>query len=362
MTAIMADAIPDEAGPTPRSRREAMGRWVMRATWAYAAAVLAVLALIRWVGEAWWGVYVLLFLPRWLFLGPVAALALASGMIRRPAPWTGQWAAQAAIALVVAGPLMGLSVPIARLVRPPVEGDRVRVLTYNVGQAKFDDVGLSVMIELGGIDLICFQEWKNDPAIDSYLSSKGWYRDRTHRIASRFPIVAELGSLPDDSATEQRSTVMLDRVRVRAPSGVEFIAACVHMPTVRWGFNRLRAGDLEGLKLHLAWWRHEMERVASALAEHRGTPLVVGGDFNMPEDDSTMAALGSTYRYAFDEAGWGYGYTRPSRYPWFRIDHLLASPEWEVSRCWVGPDFGSDHLPLVAEFVLTPPPRSGAAR
>ncbi len=213
---------------------------------------------------------------------------------------------------MVAGPLMGLSVPIAGLVRPRVEGEHVRVLTYNVGPQKIDDVGLAVMIELQGIDLVCFQEWRSDPAIESYLSSKGWYRDRSHRIASRFPIVAELEPLAEDWTTEQRYAARLNRVRLRAPSGVEFVAASVHLPTVRWGFHRLWGGNVAGLKLHLDWWRHEMERVASALAEVRGTPLIVGGDFNMPEDDSTMAALGASYRYAFDEAGWGYGYTRPA--------------------------------------------------
>ena len=83
-----------------------------------------------------------------------------------------------------------------------------------------------------------------------------------------------------------------------------------------------------------------------------------------------MAALASLYRFAFEDAGWGYGYTRPSRYPWFRIDHILASPEWVFTRCRVGPDVGSDHLPLIAEAVLPAPtedperpaPRAAGAR
>jgi vancomycin resistance protein VanJ len=87
---------------------------------------------------------------------------------------------------------------------------------------------------------------------------------------------------------------------------------------------------------------------------------VMAGDFNMPADDSTMASLRSLFRFAFEDAGWGYGYTRPSAAPWFRIDHVVTSPEWRVARCRVGPDFGSDHLPLIAELVLPTAPRTGA--
>ncbi len=51
------------------------------------------------------------------------------------------------------------------------------------------------------------------------------------------------------------------------------------------------------------------------LAGSSDLPVIVGGDFNMPADDSTMAALRLSFRFAFEEAGWGYGYTRPSRSP-----------------------------------------------
>ena len=339
--------------------REALGRWIIRATWAYVALVLVILVLMRWVGEAWWGVAVLLFVPRWIYLGPVAVLAMASGLIRRPSPWAGQWAVQGAVALAVAGPLMEFNIPFGRLAGPRIDGERVRILSFNVGQLPLDGAGLVRMIERERIDLICFQERMIDPHVEAFFARRGWRRDASGKIVSRFPIVAELAPLSLEWGGEDRCTAILSRVRVRAPTGSEFIVASVHLPTIRWGFYRLRAGDVAGLKMHLDWWRLQMERVAAALGETRGTPLIVAGDFNMPSDGSTMAALRSSFRFAFDEAGFGYGYTRPSRYPWFRIDHILASPEWGIARCWVGPDFGSDHLPLLAEFALPPTARRG---
>src|SRR5207245_227724 len=137
----------------------------------------------------------------------------------------------------------------------------------------------------------------------------------------------------------------------------EFIVASVHLPTLRPGFQRfLDRRETSGLRLHTAWWGRETSRALAALAETGDLPILIGGDFNMPADDVTMAALRATFRFAFEDAGWGYGYTRPARYPWVRIDHILATPEWSVTACRVGPDLGSDHLPLMAEAVLPPRP------
>ena len=37
-----------------------------------------------------------------------------------------------------------------------------------------------------------------------------------------------------------------------------------------------------------------------------------------------------------------------------RIDHILAGPGWRCGRCWVGPDVGSPHRPLLADLVYSP--------
>jgi endonuclease/exonuclease/phosphatase (EEP) superfamily protein YafD len=325
---------------------------VLAATWAYAALILTILGLIHLVGEAWWAVVALLFVPRWLYMIPIPFLILASGLVRQPS----HWAMQGATALVIAGPLMGLSLPLAQLVTPPSQGTKFRILCYNRGERPLDCDRLIALIEREHVDLICFQEGSaGDAALEAYLS-RGWHRDQTGYIASREPIVAELPPLPDDTTTEERMSARLTRVRIRTRSGLGFILASVHMPTMRRGFDRFFEGALPGLRLHIDWWASELDRVAKGLSELGDTPFLVGGDFNMPPDDSGLASLRTVLRFGFEEAGWGYGYTRPTKYPWFRIDHILASPDWEFTRCWVGPDFGSDHLPLLAEVVLPDPP------
>lgn len=131
-----------------------IGRFSWIATWAWGVAVLTVLVLIRWVGDGWWGVTVLLFLPRWMFLAPLPVLAIASGIGGRPRDWL----VQTAVALVVAGPLMLLSVPVQQLWEPRPDGFRVRIMTLNRGDAKLDLDRLVRLIEQERIDLICFQE------------------------------------------------------------------------------------------------------------------------------------------------------------------------------------------------------------
>ena len=317
-------------------------------TWAYAVLVLMVLVLIRWVGEGWWGVTLLLFLPRWLFLAPVPVLALASGLARRPA----HWAIQGAIALVVAGPLMLISLPVHQLFRHEPEGERFRIFDFNRSDFHNDTARMIALFQRERIDLICFQE---SSAYDKDLEpffSKGWYRDQSGYVASRFPIIEDLGPLRDELRSGQRYSARLNRVRVRPPSGRDFWVVSAHLPTLRKGLMRSMEGDVAGLKVHIDHWRHEMRRVVDALAEIADRPFLVGGDFNMPPDDSTMAGLRGACLFGFEEAGWGYGYTRPTNSPWFRIDDILASPDWVFTRCWVGPNLGSDHLPLVAEVVL----------
>ena len=340
---------------TPETRKR--GTLLSAATWVYAAVVLGALILIRWVGVAWWGVAVLLFMPRWLFLLPILVLAVASGVRR----CFGHWVVQGAVALVVAGPLMELSLPIVQVVQRYPQGEQVRVGTANLGlDGTVDVAALRRWVAGKQLDVVCFQEGdRSSPAFLAFLSD-GWHVNRRKSIASRFPIVEELSSLSEESDTGGRYPAFVDRVQVKTPAGATFVVASVHLPTLRPGLYALIDGDVTGLETHVAWWRKEAKRALTLLDESRAVPLIVAGDFNMPADDSAMAALSGSFRFAFEEGGWGYGYTRPAKYPWVRIDHILAGPEWAVTRAEAGPPNGSDHRPLYAELILAVPPAAPA--
>ena len=344
--------LPATAGPGAVVRPPARGRSLRAATWAYAVVLIVVLGLIHGVGDAWWGVPALLFMPRAAFLGPVAVLAVLSGL--RRCPWL--WVPQAATAAVVLGPLMGGSAAVHQLWERPPEGERVRIATLNLGLHPIRDADLSRWIARQKLDVVCFQEGGTHGQRIVPELPEGWHVSPGAFVATRLPVVADLPALPHAQAPGRLYTAHMERVRLRTPSGREFVVASVHLPTLREGIEGLvRSGDTAGVNRQTAWWGHEMARLLATLAGSSDVPVLIAGDFNMPADDSTMAALRANFRFAFEEAGWGYGYTRPARLPWVRIDHILTGPQWYVSDCRVGPDVGSDHLPVFAEVILPAP-------
>jgi endonuclease/exonuclease/phosphatase (EEP) superfamily protein YafD len=331
---------------------------------AYAGLVVAVLGVIHWLSDRWWPATMLMFAPRALFILPVLALAAIAG-------WQGRqrlWWLHGATALLVLGPLMGLSIPFSRLVSAAGDRPRVRILALNQGSGLITGGAVIRLIERQEPDIICFQEHYTgtegipDPALEEYLTAHGWQRTKERAIVSRWPIVEELPPLEDADIGETFWRARMSRARVRAPSGAEFVVASVHLPSMFYAFHDFRSKGVENFKKHMNWRAERTGKAVATLASANDLPLLVAGDFNMPADSTLMADFSlAGLRYAFDAAGWGYGYTRPSSWPWVRIDHILASDDFTFTRAWVGPDVGSDHLPVLAEAAL-PAPQSGAAR
>jgi endonuclease/exonuclease/phosphatase (EEP) superfamily protein YafD len=88
-----------------------------------------------------------------------------------------------------------------------------------------------------------------------------------------------------------------------------------------------------------------------------GKPTVMMGDFNMNmlyQGYRRLAAAGLID--AFAAAGVGAGRTYPRRRgqillkPVVRIDFIWHTSHFRTLRSWVGTDFGSDHLPIIAEL------------
>jgi endonuclease/exonuclease/phosphatase (EEP) superfamily protein YafD len=99
----------------------------------------------------------------------------------------------------------------------------------------------------------------------------------------------------------------------------------------------------------IALREHESE-VASRWVGEVPDPVLIAGDFNMPTDSGIYQRSWSAYTNAFSEAGLGFGYTKFTRRMGIRIDHVLAGRGWRCRRCWVGPDVGSDHRPVLADY------------
>ena len=119
----------------------------------------------------------------------------------------------------------------------------------------------------------------------------------------------------------------------------------------------LRPSDSAALAAKIEQRWQESEDARRSVSGFSESPILAG-DFNLPVDSAIYRQYWSEYRNAFSDAGLGFGYTEwpriRGRFLGLRIDHILTGPGWRCRRCWVGPDVGSDHLPLLAELTLPP--------
>jgi vancomycin resistance protein VanJ len=339
-----------ETGPRGRLRSPRL----LVSVAAYGLLLISVFLLQWGVGESWWPGLVLSLSPKAVFLLPLVALGIWAWRAKRPAI-----AAVVAVeALFVAGPMMGFVVPWSRLTAR-AEGPRVRLMTFNGGGARgIESADFLRYLDRQKIDIVCFQEMARDPLIDRVFKERGWHTDRSGSIASRFPIVEDYPRSTELNQDGGRYTAVLYRARVRGPEDREFVVSCLHMPTPRYSLKRLAAFDPSSITPYVVWWRSEFVRMLELLGEVGDVPILIGGDFNSGPDASELVAVRDSgqFQSAFDTAGLGWGYTRPASFSWTRIDHILASPAWTVTSCWVGPSFGSDHKSLVADVSLPAKP------
>jgi vancomycin resistance protein VanJ len=81
-------------------------------------------------------------------------------------------------------------------------------------------------------------------------------------------------------------------------------------------------------------------------------PLVIGGDFNTTPRGAMYSSLRDKYKNAFEQAGWGFGFTYNSRLPVIRIDNVWFNSRLRATRAFAVDDATSDHCPFVTDLVL----------
>jgi endonuclease/exonuclease/phosphatase family metal-dependent hydrolase len=90
-------------------------------------------------------------------------------------------------------------------------------------------------------------------------------------------------------------------------------------------------------------------------------PYILAGDFNLSDHSPTYQQLAAQLHDAFLTAGSGMGKSWPVSVvrdipgvipPLVRIDYIWHSEHFQAQQAAVGPQVGSDHLPVVAELVL----------
>jgi vancomycin resistance protein VanJ len=332
-------------------------RWtiaIQAGVWLYVLFVLIVWLLLRFAGERWWFATIMLFGPRWVYGVPLAVLIPLAAALRRRLLWP-----LAVAAIVVVWPIMGLCIPWGRAMGP--DGPALRVLTFNVaGQATTSDA-LYDLVETLQPDIVALEE---SCEAKSYKWPAGWQSLQRGEllVASRYAIheIPEMDNPYPGYALLHG--VLLQCVISTPARDVDF--CCIHLPSPRSGIatvldrstgvapSRSRAIDEATRK------RREQTEAVARWVEVKSASVILAGDLNMPMDGSIYRHAWGRYRNAFSISGFGVGNTiRAGAHGWqygARIDHVLTGPRWWPRRCWVGPDVGSDHLPLIADLVWSP--------
>ncbi len=325
-----------------------LARAISWCTWSYLAAVAVVWLLLRLGGDRWWFSTLILFGPRWLCAVPLAVLGPLAALMRRR-----MLAPLAAAALLVIGPIMGFCLPWGRLAAP--QRPALRVLTCNVKGHCQDNPVLDELIRDAAPDIVALQGCWRQARVKW---PEGWHvvQEGELLIASRYPLQEV------QSAEEGNRVPILSCVVATPERDIRF--STLHPQSPHQGFDKVldrrtilrpsASGQLEE-EIEDRW--RDAEQATQCL-EVGGESKIIVGDLNMPPDSAIYRRFWAGYRNAFSEVGLGFGYTewprmRKMRFG-VRIDHVLSTSDWRPRRCWVGPDVGSDHLPLIAELVWAP--------
>jgi endonuclease/exonuclease/phosphatase (EEP) superfamily protein YafD len=106
----------------------------------------------------------------------------------------------------------------------------------------------------------------------------------------------------------------------------------------------------------MIWRERQIERL-SGLVNDQEIPVIVCGDFNITPWSLSYRMMEREGKLVDSSRGFGFQPTWPVNRPWLRvpIDHCLVSAGIQVVQRKVGPQIGSDHLPLVVDFRLSQP-------
>jgi endonuclease/exonuclease/phosphatase family metal-dependent hydrolase len=335
--------------PPPRLRLAA--RFVRTVAWFYFVAVLVTAGVLYAASDSNWQMTLLTFAPRWVVLLPAVGLLPLALLLHRRSLWP--------VLLAVAcggGPIMGFCLPWRSwLESEPKEGQRLRVVTINIGQLS-DRVELMKYLRDLKADVVAIQEWSDSAKAPLDLGPDWHTVQKVEKlVASRFRITKSVLS----EQLEGRWYSPCLRCDIETPAGPVQIY-CVHLYTLRKGFEAMRAAKLKGvpeMERTIAIRNGESELI-QRFAGQADQPAIVLGDFNMTNDSVIFQRDWGSRRDAFSVAGLGWGYTFHSRKIGLRIDHILTEPDrWTIRSCEVGPDFHGQHRPLIADLLLRPGPK-----
>ena len=321
----------------------------------YAAGLALLLLAMEIVGERWWPLAVLLYLPQGIFLLPLIVLVPAALLAEVS---MGAYAALAGSVIIFLWHVpfyVGMGGSNGRV--------QMKVITNNYGQ----NHGLLIQpfIAAEDPDFVGLDEAGNQGAIMQKA-----FPNRTVRTVGQFVFISRV---PIQSARSLawplwRGQPVAAVFEVRW-QGEDINVYTVHLPTPRGDFakltglgiirelagrNRRRSDGMSFGESMTA--RVELGRELAQVFASEQRPFVAMGDFNMPQDGYVHREVTYGLLDCYEQAGRGFGFTFPGDVwnpltlgnPWLRIDYILAGPGWHANECRVEPSRRSQHRAVVA--------------
>ena len=227
----------------------------------------------------------------------------------------------------------------------------IRVLTFNVLGRNKDYARFAAYLERVDPDLVLLQE-----AGREWIAATPLKLYPFRRVGKRMVIASRLKFGPTESVADPRLAIVGDpfmRLQVELASGGTRHLVSVYnvhptSPRVQDGMER-RLEDYATLAANLA-------------KEPPGRALIVAGDFNAAPGSDLLDGLVAGAGLTLADGGtlavatrFAREYELPS---WLgvAIDHVATRGPFRVLGREVGPDLGSDHLPVVVDMEFAPPP------
>ncbi len=314
----------------------------------YAVSVLAVMVTIFFTGDRWWFGTVLLYGPRWIYAFPLFVLVPTALIWQRRSLWV-----LALTIAVIVWPIMGLNIPINGLFESaPSE---FRVLSYNVQRWEVMGDEFSKLLEEVQPDFAAVQECASPKRFKRGIPDK-WF---TH--SARYSVVVSRYPLSRCETSRRGHEINGLYCVIETPLGpVGF--ANIDLLTPRRALNTILdretifdLSQVDYAQERIAQRWQESEKLFDWVQAFPEDNKILAGDFNLTADSPIYRNVWSEYQNAYSRTMLGYGQTKKTKINVFRyktrIDHILSTSRLKPLKAWLGPDLGSDHLPLVAEFA-----------
>jgi endonuclease/exonuclease/phosphatase (EEP) superfamily protein YafD len=269
--------------------------------------------------------------------------------------------------------LLGLAVPLLAFAycygpqfspREPVLGSApgFRVLSFNAGASRGLGRPETTMRTIGGVgpDVICLVE----APVNTLATVGAELRDAYPYQAGSTDIFV-LSRLPlTDARQEILTSGAKDSLQVTLEMDHRLMTlTVVHLQRID-SYSGLGGGPALLARAVRTFSTDARDAAVNELMEllrAEGGPQIVVGDLNMTPTSHAYRRLGTLLHDAFLEGGWGLGHTYPTTVrafgpalsmPLVRIDYILHSSDLVARRSWVGPNGGSDHLPVAADLAF----------